>query len=882
MKLRGLLKEFMGPISFYRRAVMVVFLFLLFFGASLALDNILLGGKVSYTETYDRAVGVDPANGTLPPPYPLNERRMFILLVDCLAYPTALDAELMPNLNDLRETTTHGYVQNAVDAITAPSLKAMFTGKDTVSIFGASQNWIAEQKVSSVLTQLNEVNVTVSVYSNHPFEQFGDDITDYNYVDRIWDIYPELEKEAIDESIDDYMNRDNDIVIMHLLTPHDANHYYGPGTPQYYHAFEEADKVIGRLAVLLEENDTLLVTGDHGHDVDGRHSFGVNAPTFFAIRGQGFKKNHDVSIAITDMRYFISWAMGVPLPDEYDAGKFPSALESRGPLPESFATENNESIVYTPEVIKVGRGSMILYSAVTIYVFMLIIFWYVMTKDGGENKLAARLLDAGGLLALVPLFIFTDNTWLLGAGGLFVALLASLGVSKEVFTKKELARALWILPFGIFFIMFGYILIRFWEHIFYFDRYYHYMIWGVLAVIGVFIANKKGVWPAVWCITIPTMFLLIPTIYGKGWVGIMGPVLICFSLFLLWEDLLRPLFKRGEKEMKGGGNLMSKILMLAPIIFTGVIFFNHKGVNFHFEWWYGILFLLPHVFLVVSGVIGKIIVFFRPGKKYYTYFILGPVLLFVYLYELGHLRPHPYVTVALIIILGTMGWLMGSRKGDQIGFIKKMGQSPRVYLSFGLAVASLSLLYYYSSRGDPDRFLWSDLLTGALVLGAYYIRKYRDPSERRTGYVFLMLVGFIAAGWVSMSWTPTDLEWFYLFDWIPYVLLEAEVIYFIPFIVLKYLVPLILIRFILGRILLKGGGESNVRNVSGVEVEPKKPGPGKMNTADVARPVLSIIGLRAAAVIFIFFGIALYGASGFFFGAVQQAALMLVLMLALI
>jgi len=180
--------ENMSEIPFKHRAILILFLFTVLLGASVSIDRFQTGGDASHRDIniegdHPEAVNLS-ADGRLPSPYAHTERRIYILLVDCLRYETATDPDLMPHLNGLQNRSTYGYMRNSIDAVTVPSLKAAFTGVDGFSLFNVVANFKEGNTIPSVFTQLNREGVTISCYSDLSFKAFSRDITDYYEMDR--------------------------------------------------------------------------------------------------------------------------------------------------------------------------------------------------------------------------------------------------------------------------------------------------------------------------------------------------------------------------------------------------------------------------------------------------------------------------------------------------------------------------------------------------------------------------------------------------------------------------------------------------------------------------------------------------------------------------
>ena len=510
------------PMTFRHRSFVVFFIFLLLFGSAISIDWLTLSNEDWDNGKYEYTVELNQ-DGRLPEPFASTERRMFILLIDSFRYQTASDPELMPNLDEFKKNSTYGYMQSSVDAVTAPALKVIFTGVDRFSIFAAAQNWMqGDVKVRSILTQLSEANVTISCYSDYVFRQFGNDITNYHEMYYKGPVeWAKLERKAVQSAYKDYMDREHDIVIMHLLQPHHIAQSEGIKTDNYRKAFQEADNVIKMVDAAIPEDEYLIVMGDHGHDETGRHSFGLDVPTFFSIRGPGFKKNHEEKIMLTDVRYFMSWAMGLPLPDNYNSGKYPTALVSRGELPPEYADEYHPLENPKTTINGVPNENIPAFIVTVIYLSLLISIFLILLLMHQDLKSIPIWNKCIILLSPVPLF-FPHYRFLSGLIGLLLAGFIIYKMINYNTLKWKRLSYVFIIVLGTFtFIGWGYflIMIRPLVHASPFAHNdYMYLLWPIMAVIGLIITKSRGPQITAWmCLFIHFSFFTPRYIVMDGW-----------------------------------------------------------------------------------------------------------------------------------------------------------------------------------------------------------------------------------------------------------------------------------------------------------------------------------------------------------------------------
>ena len=863
--------------SFFRRFYIVSFLFVLFLGATISIDWITQGGEEPVVESCDPAVELE--NGSLPAPFPPSGRRMFILMVDCLRYESAWDPAIMPFLNGLQNRSRYGYMKNSIDAVTAPSVRAAFTGKEKFSIFSVVSTFKAAYSIPSVFTQLNDVNVSISCYSTLAFKQFDNDIDYYYEVERVrwdWKKNAETESETTELAIRDYENGDHDIVILHLLEPHDIVHKVGPDTKLLTDAFSVADNVIERLDRSIPTDENLLVMGDHGFADDGRHSYGLEVPTYFNIRDPGFKKDHELKIAITDIRYFVSWAMGLPLPDNYDAGKYPTSLVSRGELPPEYAEE--VLILESGQKLetKVPDDLFPYFAATVFHLAILGACWAVMMRGYGTLEQIPVWKRILALASAVPLYVpsFNPHSSILGVIVSSAALILLIRGGKEMVRndRKRVVLAMISLVCCIFLVLFGYLL-------FYFRLSVPYksmiplVFWPVMAIVGLHITKRRGALFASWLALLIPLFLFYPTTYSYGWMAVMGPAILCLGLFHVWAVYLNSSRDRNEE---GAGEedfsfhsmpspsesytFRTRVgrgkFLLVPVILVGILFFGERGVNFQFHHWY-VIRLLPLYSLAALAFAAKSTLFLRTGHRIWTQVIVAAVIALVFIIEIKILEPGKVIYLVLIGLFLLSGVILDYFGPWFTRWKRWIPEKERTYLKNVSILAFLSLLYYYTIRIPGEYYLWADLLMAAVFFAGVFLKRYAKKSILTSAHSYLLFLSVLIGGWTTLAWTLHNLEWFFLYDWFPEAILEKYIVLFLPFLVFRFMIPVIMISFILGKLFRDR-----------IPFSRKK--------------VLFLGGLKLLSLVFIFYGIGVNSSSNIFFEGVQEAAIFLILLFALL
>ena len=315
----------------------------------------LIGVVVTAYTRLDALAGLDmpsaPAVDDGAAAYDAGKPRLFVLWIDSLRYETASDPNLMPALNQLKHRGLYAKVTTSFDPISTPALKAAFTGRDQFALLGFVRNFGAHgDPVPSVFTQAAAHRLSHAAWADSAMAQFSDAFP----IERCFSYHLgegtdiERENRSVRAAMAAFLAERYDVVVAEIVYTDHAAHRFGVGHATYTKAFAEADRMVAELATQLPKDSTLLVMGDHGHTLDGRHSMGLDVPTFAAYVGPGFTVDADLgSIPITDHRYFLSWALKVPLTGHLGSDHR-AALVATGDWPTSFAKPQTGARPMTP------------------------------------------------------------------------------------------------------------------------------------------------------------------------------------------------------------------------------------------------------------------------------------------------------------------------------------------------------------------------------------------------------------------------------------------------------------------------------------------------------------------------------------------------------
>ena len=141
------------------------------------------------------------------------------------------------------------------------------------------------------------------------------------------------------------------------------------------------------------------------------------------------------------------------------------------------------------------------------------------------------------------------------------------------------------------------------------------------------------------------------------------------------------------------------------------------------------------------------------------------------------------------------------------------------------------------------------MLLAALFLTAQFFRRDAVDQPRPSSYTYLLLLGTLIAGWVTLAWTFHRLDWGFIFDWFSVRFAEKNVGAFSLVIAFRYGVPLVMARVLLGEMF-----EGRYRYPQ--------------------MPITLLAGLKTFSVMLIAFGMAFHHVrSDVYIEAVQQTAI---------
>ena len=572
----------------------------------------------------------------------------------------------MPHLNALRAVSTSARVNSSYDAVTAPAIRAAFTGKDQVKVFAFMANFVkGRDNVPSLFTQLKAAGIKSAVYSDATFSQFGNDITTFRSNEMGADPDEIVNQNAaLFHAVDDYLAGHHDLVLAHITYSDHVAHEVGINSPRYEQTFTGVDQLIAGLHKRIPASENLVVFGDHGHTPEGRHGIAMDVPTFALFRGPGYCRGCDLgTISITDYRYLLGWGLKVPLAADYQSGRHPEALVGNAPLPSAYAEKM--------DAVEAAKS----------------LSWGV--RSDKRHLLYGVLLVMGALFSLIlrRLRPGLSLKWLVVAG-LCPLLMACWGEFLALIRPEV-----------------------------HFPTYARITGYWVAAFLGGLVIMKR--WNkevAVWVLLGVPLLLLYPTSYRYGWPAIMAPVTLCWLLFECTHH-----FREKTLDLYTGLALSGAAFFLLPYTLV-------NAESFHFESWQGPLTPSSVTHVLALSAVAKLVVFGRRQLNALSWVAAVGCALVLLGIQVGIIDLDPGAKLVFALVALVSVWVAEKRGvsdsmrpllrifaifGVWLLFLCVIRVSVQAYFTADCLLAALTL----AARAIPDNASKSTRLSHAAFLG---------------------------------------------------------------------------------------------------------------------------------------------------------------------
>jgi hypothetical protein len=770
-----------------------------------------------------------PPGAAAPSPLHAGRPRALVLVIDSLRYETATDPAQMPYLAALRARAVWAKTVTTRDAVTVSALRAAFSGRERFSVFSVVQNfWRGDAGVESIFGQAAASGVAIGITSDGSFNQFGERVAAFSGDLGGEDAEPERQDRAARAALDDFVAGKRDLEVVHVTYGDHAAHDLGIAPPEYAAAFRRLDDLVRAMDSAVDARDTFVVLGDHGHTPEGRHGPGLDVPTLLLYRGPGFAAGLDLGlVAITEHRYFLSWALGLPLSPDYQSGRRPPALVAVRPLSAGYREAASPPPRASPNDADFPRPERSNVGWTAAYVGLLAWLWLLHVRRPEAERRASPAAHLALWGAAVPLAfpalrpwnaalgLALGTAWLLSFGPLWLRARRAAAVTGAAAVAAALALWGWafllakarplVHPIAAF------------SSVATLEK-----VWRCAAIAGVLVTLRWGPVIASWVVLGVTALLLYPTVYNYGSVSALAPVWSLWLLFLCvpeiraWLGLRLRGGDRAEAARAGRRLLVTAAIGLAVFLILQPFFYT-DATNFRFSKWVARMFPTPP--WLPGAVVAKAIVFVRPQPLIEAWrsgrakVASALAVVFASLAMVAFLSLVEAELVSLTTWRGLLAF--GVTFALRRACLARFPEALSLHRALRLGLYWIAALYLL--RLPSESRAWADDLFAALVLSAVYARRSSDPFVQKHSRVFLLMLGVIVSGWVTLAWTAHRLEWAVLYDWLPGDLVERRVAFFLPLILGRYAIPVLMAREILAEPFGAGHPARTALRLSGVK-----------------------------------------------------------------
>jgi hypothetical protein len=671
--------------------------------------------------------------------------RLFVLVIDSLRWETAMNPDLMPGLERLRQRGAWARIRTTRDAVTVPALRAAFTGRDRLAVSGVVRNFLhGEAGLESVFSEARAAGLRAAAWSDGSFLQFGAGNLDLLANEEAGDDEVVRQDRAFRAALEDFRAGRHDLVVVHLTYGDHRAHEGGTRAPHYAETFRHLDALVAEADAGVGADETLSVMGDHGHDVDGRHTLGLEVPTLAVYRGRAHPPGADLgTLPILALRSLASRALGLP-------GAAAAQPEEESGIP-----------------ARSRRDALVLAACLGI----LGLLWVSLALDllAGPGALAAWL-------AVLALGLPWPLPWAL------VAVAASALLSLGAFARSgpswrtRLAALAGAVALALLFVAWGITFVSVRGLLHHPGPRLLAAAWLALLAASCAAARRWGAGPAVWLVPGAALLLLFPTAYPYG-----GPSFLA-AAWIIWIVLQRavrepavPAWRRGRLALALGA-----AALLSQFLFPD----TH---NFAFERWsLAAVALVPHGWVGLAGV-ALVLLFVGPGSR------------------AGGVRPH--TAMALACAAAVVVWIqwrgplalgaeLATAAAAAFAAALSRGRVSAPVQRAAWLVAGL-LATHALIKVPPEHHLWFDAFLLAGALSGELLRRVAPPGEA-LARSFLLVLGAMAVGWCMSAWSMSRLEWTFLYRFLDQATLERNVGWALPLILARFAIPVALLRFAIG------------------------------------------------------------------------------------
>tara|TARA_R110002096_G_scaffold329006_2_gene523009 strand:+ start:340 stop:2748 length:2409 start_codon:yes stop_codon:yes gene_type:complete len=692
---------------------------------------------------------------------PDSASNLFVLLIDGLAYRTAMDSTIMPNLNKLRRHSSYSKVKTTFEAYSSSAIRTAFSGSEQNSVFGVLNNF-AHQKtnIKSIFSDINDAGLSAAVFSDGHFNQFGEVFIDKYHRDEN-ENYFEKDKKIPAEAITLFNQHNFDVVVAHYETTDWIGHEFGTLLPEYKNAHTTIDSIVGDFYKSLRPTDKLLIMGDHGLNELGEHKTGMDLPTYLSLTGKSYNKDVEFgTINIASIRDVIALSLGLSV------NTYHSNIDAVLP---AFSMSIDSSEYSSSSDILKKQPNHIHFIFFLAHFVALFLIW-IEINAGKSIKLIGYFS-----LALAA-FYFTSSF------AIPILLAIEVGILVYLY-KKRISETL------------------------------HSSSFLVNSVLPLCFAIIVGLFPFSGALNTP-LFITI----NLGLVVLSALIMLAYSKTRYTQtDLLiaflftllavaTPFLQKTGFIKHTSFSLGIILLALYPLIISmkSKTSFNSKGLltvlilisvllisPYNWTSKVPLLFTPDNFFQIISiytiGILCKLYLYLKKGTNFreigFSFFSLGIVLIA----ELRALDTIFYLPEHIIFAGSVLLFL--------VIYVVAKKKSQSFYQNTALLTV-LFLLLYHTIKVPIYQYFIFDLCLIYLIKISNYFHQNSNKYAFNVANV-IPILGVIISASVFVIWTANGIEWRFLYEWFSSVTVEKNVIYFVPFIFAKLLIPLSIIKVLI-------------------------------------------------------------------------------------
>ena len=694
---------------------------------------------------------------------PDSTSNLFILLIDGLAYRTAMDSTIMPTLNKLRSISSYSKVKTTFEAYSSSAIRTAFSGSEQNSVFGVINNFAHKKtNIKSIFSDIKDAGLSAAVLSDGHFNQFGDVFTNKYHRGENEDYY-EKDKEVPDEAIALFKKHTFDVVVAHYETTDWVGHEFGTLAPEYKNAHTTIDSLVGVIYNSLRPTDKLLIMGDHGLNELGEHKTGMDLPTYLSLTGKGYNKNVEFgTINIASIRDVIALSLGLGV------NTYHSNIDAVLPaFSDSVASPkynaNSDILENQPKHIH-----FILFLAHFVALFLV----WVEINASRSIKLISYFSIA------LTAFYFTSSF------AIPILLAIEIGILVYLY-RNRISEAL------------------------------HSSRFLVSSALPLCIAVLVGLIPFSRALNTPMYFAIILSLIVLSALIMFGYSKTRYSQTNLLIALLFTLLAVATPFLQKAGFIKHTSFALAIILLALYPLINsiQSKTNFNSKGLLAVLILISALLISPYSWTSKVPALFTPDNFFQIIFIytIGIICkLYLYLKKGTNIREIGFSFLSLGIVL-----IAELRALDTIFYLpehiiyavsislfsiiyviaKKKSQS--FYQNTALLTV-LFLILYHTIKVPIYQYFIFDLCLVYLIQFSNYLHKHSEKYGFNVANL-LPLLGVIISASVFVIWTANGIEWRFLYEWFSSVTVEKNVAYFVPFIFAKLLIPLLIIKILVYR-----------------------------------------------------------------------------------